>query len=101
MSFFSKIKEKFTSNKDKNVSEEVKKYDEGLEKTRNEFVSKLSLLGIKYNKVSEQYFDELEKILISADIGVNTVFNFMDKLRARVKKENISDTKYLNDTTPR
>lgn len=97
MSFFSKIKEKFTSNKDKNVSEEVKKYDEGLEKTRNEFVSKLSLLGIKYNKVSEQYFDELEKILISADIGVNTVFNFMDKLRARVKKENISDTKYLNE----
>ena len=97
MSFFSKIKEKFTSNKDKNVSEEIKKYDEGLEKTRNEFVSKLSLLGIKYNKVSEQYFDELEKILISADIGVNTVFNFMDKLRARVKKENISDTKYLNE----
>ena len=97
MSFFSKIKEKFTSNKDKNVSEEVKKYDEGLEKTRNEFFSKLSLLGIKYNKVSEQYFDELEKILISADIGVNTVFNFMDKLRARVKKENISDTKYLNE----
>lgn len=97
MSFFSKIKEKFTSNKDKNFSEEVKKYDEGLEKTRNEFVSKLSLLGIKYNKVSEQYFDELEKILISADIGVNTVFNFMDKLRARVKKENISDTKYLNE----
>ena len=97
MSFFSKIKEKFTSNKDKNVSEEVKKYDEGLEKTRNEFVSKLSLLGIKYSKVSEQYFDELEKILISADIGVNTVFNFMDKLRARVKKENISDTKYLNE----
>ena len=97
MSFFSKIKEKFTSNKDKNVSEEVKKYDVGLEKTRNEFVSKLSLLGIKYNKVSEQYFDELEKILISADIGVNTVFNFLYKLRARVKKENISDTKYLNE----
>lgn len=97
MSFFSKIKEKFTSNKDKNVSEEVKKYDEGLEKTRNEFVSKLSLLGIKYTKVSDEYFDELEKILISADIGVNTVFNFMDKLRARVKKENINDTKYLNE----
>lgn len=97
MSFFSKIKEKFISNKDKNVSEEVKKYDEGLEKTRNEFVSKLSLLGIKYTKVSDEYFDELEKILISADIGVNTVFNFMDKLRARVKKENISDTKYLNE----
>lgn len=97
MSFFSKIKEKFTSNKDKNVSEEVKKYDEGLEKTRNEFVPKLSLLGIKYTKVSDEYFDELEKILISADIGVNTVFNFMDKLKARVKKENISDTKYLNE----
>ena len=97
MSFFSKIKEKFTSNKDKNVSEEVKKYDEGLEKTRNEFVSKLSLLGIKYTKVSEEYFDELEKILISADIGINTVFKFMDRIKERVRKENIIDTKYLNE----
>ncbi len=75
----------------------IEKYDKGLEKSRKEFVSNLSLLGIKYKKVSEEYFDELEQTLIMADIGVNTVFKFMDELRSRVKKENITDTAYLNE----
>ncbi len=98
MGFFDKLKniinkkEKFEE-KDENV----KKYDAGLEKSRNEFVSKLSMLGIKYTKVNDEYFDELENILIMADIGVNTVMDFMDRLRKRVKSENITDTKYLNE----
>ena len=75
----------------------IEKYDKGLEKSRKEFVSNLSLLGIKYNKVNEEYFDELEQLLIMADIGVNTVFEFMERLRKRVKQENIVDTKYLNE----
>ena len=79
------------------VDENVLKYDEGLEKTRKEFVSKLSMLGIKYTKINDEYFDELENILIMADIGVNTVMDFMDKLKKRVKSENITDTKYLNE----
>ena len=94
MSFFTKLKDKFTK---KTGDEVTTKYEEGLEKTRNEFVSKLNLLGIKYTKVSEEYFDELEKILISADIGINTVFKFMDRIKERVRKENIIDTKYLNE----
>ena len=77
--------------------EKIEKYDKGLEKSRKEFVSNLSMLGIKYNKVSEEYFEELEQILIMADIGVNTVFKFMDEIKSRVKKENIVDTKYLNE----
>ena len=72
-------------------------YDKGLEKTRKEFVSQLSLLGVKYTKVSEEYYEELENILIKADIGVNTVFSFLDRLRDRVKHENITDTKYLTE----
>jgi len=75
----------------------IEKYDKGLEKSRKEFVSNLSMLGIKYNKVNEEYFEELEQLLIMADIGVNTVFEFMDKLRKRVKSENIVDTNYLNE----
>ena len=75
----------------------IEKYDKGLEKTRTEFVSKLSILGIKYNKVSEGSFEKLEQLLIMADIGVQTVFKFMEQLRKRVKEENISDTKYLNE----
>ena len=102
MGFFNKIKNilnktKDVENKTEVEKEEIKKYDEGLEKTRKEFVSKLSLLGIKFNKVSEEYFEELEEVLINADLGVNTVMNFMDRLRKRVKQENISDTKYLNE----
>lgn len=55
------------------------------------------MLGIKYTKIDDEYFDELENILIMADIGVNTVMDFMDRLRKRVKSENITDTKYLNE----
>ena len=78
-------------------AKEIEKYDKGLEKTRKEFVSKLSLLGIKYTKVDDEYFVELEEILINADVGVNTVMKFIDKLRKRVKEEKITDTKYLNE----
>lgn len=98
MGLFNKLKNiVIKKEKVENINEDVKKYDEGLEKARNEFVSKLSMLGIKYTKVNDEYFDELENILIMADIGVNTVMDFMDRLRKRVKSENIEDTKYLNE----
>ena len=96
MGLFSKFKS-IISKKDNSKDEEIKVYDEGLKKTRDNFVSKLNILGIKYTKVSEEYFDELESLLIMADIGVNTVMKFMDKLRDRVKHENITDTKYLQE----
>lgn len=98
MGLFDKLKK--IINKKENIEvkdENIKKYDEGLEKSRNEFVSKLSMLGIKYTKINDEYFDELENILIMADIGINTVMDFMDRLRKRVKSENITDTKYLNE----
>ena len=72
-------------------------YDKGLEKSRKEFVSELSLLGKKFTRVNEEYYEELEQLLISADIGINTVFKFMDRLRDRVKHENITDTNYLTE----
>ena len=78
-------------------AKEIELYDKGLEKTRKEFVSKLSTLGIKYTKVSEDYYEELEELLINADVGINTVMGFMDRLRDRVKKEKITDTEYLNE----
>ena len=79
------------------VAQDIETYDKGLEKTRKEFVSKLSMLGVKYTKVDEEYFEELEEILINADVGVNTVMTFIDRLRDRVKKEKITDTQYLNE----
>lgn len=98
MGLFNKLKNIISKKEQEEVVDEnVLKYDEGLEKTRKEFVSKLSMLGIKYTKINDEYFDELENILIMADIGVNTVMDFMDKLKKRVKSENITDTKYLNE----
>ena len=81
----------------KKVVEEVKVYEKGLTKSRENFVSKLINLTNKYNKITEDYFEELEEILIMADIGVNTVMDFMDRLRQRVKHENIEDTEYLKE----
>ena len=95
MGLFDKFKKVFIK-KEEN-KEDVASYEKGLEKTRKEFVNELSVLGHKYTKVSDEYFDELESILIMADIGVNTVMDFIDRLKSRVKKENITDTKYLQE----
>ena len=97
MGLFDKIKKVFTNEKKEEEKKEINKYDEGLKKSRNEFVSKLSNLSKKYKFVNEDYFEELENILIMADIGVNTVMSFVDKLRQRVKSENISDTEMLKE----
>ena len=76
---------------------DVKIYEKGLSKSRQNFVSKLINLTNKYNKITEDYFDELEEILIMADIGVNTVMGFMDRLRKRVRNEKIEDVDYLKE----
>lgn len=96
MGLFDKIKSVFSS---KNIEEtkEVETYDKGLEKTRNEFTSKLNILSRKYKKINEEYFEELEEILIMADIGVNTVMEFIDRLKRRVKQENISNSSELKE----
>ncbi len=93
MGLFNKIKQAFS----KEQKEDAKKYVDGLSKTREEFVSKLSLLGIKYTKIDEKFYEELEEILIMADLGVQITMNFMERLRKRVKEENIEDFEYLKE----
>ncbi len=93
MGLFDKIKNVFTKEK----SDEVVKYDKGLEKSRKEFTTKLSNLSKKYKNIDENYFEELENILIMADIGVNTVMNFVDRLRDRVKSEKIDSPETLKE----
>ena len=91
MGLFDKFKNIFNNKK------EADAYQEGLQKTSKEFVNKINLLSNKYKKVNEEYFEELEEIFIMADIGVDTVMKFIDKLKKRVKKENIVDSKDLMD----
>lgn len=96
MGIFDRIKNSFKKEK---VSDqkEVKLYDKGLTKTRDTFVSKLVNITNKYNKITEEFFMELEEILIMADLGVNTVMKFMDRLRDRVKSEHIEDPSMLKE----
>ena len=100
MSFFSKLKDKFIKKEEKKTKEEkesIEIYDKGLTKSRSTFSSRLLDLTRRYSKIDEEYFEELEEILINADIGVNTVMNFMDKLRKRVKDEKITDPNFLKE----
>ncbi len=97
MGLFAKFKNIFNKPENKLEPQTIESYDKGLAKTRQAFVNELSILGHKYTKVTDEYFDELENLLIMADIGVNTVMKFIDRLKDRVKKENITDTKYLQE----
>ena len=90
------IKEKKDDNETK-INKEVKIYEKGLTKSREGFVSKLINLTNKYKHITDEYFDELEEILIMADIGVSVVMDFMDRLRKRVRNEKIDDPEYLKE----
>ena len=108
MGFFNKIKDMFKTEtvkeevlnnevEEKNNNNDVKVYEKGLTKSREGFVSKLANLTNKYRTINDDYFDELEEILIMADIGVNTVMEFIDRLRDRVAKEKIDDPELLKE----
>ena len=53
--------------------------------------------SLKYNKITDEFFDELEELLIMADISVDTVLYMIDKLKKRCKEENIETFKYLKE----
>lgn len=63
----------------------------GLAKTRNDITNKIDSILKAYKKVDEELFDELEEVLVTADVGVNTTMTLIDNLRARVKEEKISE----------
>lgn len=92
MGLFNRIK-KVLKKDDKNLIT----YEKGLSKTRKSFVNKLANLSLEYDEINDNYFEELEELLINADIGVNTVMDFMDKLQLRVSKEKITDPSMLTE----
>lgn len=93
MSFFKKLKETFTQKKDA-VTE---KFKEGLVKTRDSFNGKLNDLFARYRKIDEDFFEELEEILIMADVGVNTVMELIEELKMEVKRKNIQDPEAVRE----
>lgn len=87
MSFFKKLKEKI-SKQTETVSE---KFKDGLTKTRDNFSGKVNDLVARYRKVDEDFFEELEEILIGADVGFETVMELIEELKMEVKRKNIQD----------
>lgn len=66
-----------------------------MEKTRKGLVEKVSDLVIRRKKIDEEFYEELEEILIGADVGVNTVMKLIEDLRDEVKKRKIEDAAEL------
>lgn len=91
MSFFKRLKESIAS-KTEAVTNVFK---EGLAKTRTAFVEKVEELITRRKKIDEEFYEELEEILIGADVGVNTVMKLIDELRAEVKKRKIENASEL------
>jgi fused signal recognition particle receptor len=91
MSFFKKLKEKISQKTDQVTN----KFKDGLTKTRDAVMGKVEDLVRRYKKLDESFFEELEEILISADVGVGTVMQLVDDLRTEAKKQKIEDTAQL------
>ena len=73
------------------------KLKSGLSKTKNAIVGKIDNLFKSFRKVDEDLFDELEELLISADIGVNTTEEILDELREVVIDNKIKDAELVKD----
>ncbi|MES9684195.1 signal recognition particle-docking protein FtsY [Bacillus sp. AFS001701] len=93
MSFFKKLKETIS----KQTESVTQKFKSGLEKSRNNLTEGLNDLFARYRKVDEDFFEELEEILIMADVGVNTVMELVEDLKFEVKRKNIQDPKGVQE----
>ncbi|MFS1513230.1 signal recognition particle-docking protein FtsY [Chengkuizengella sp. SCS-71B] len=87
MSFFKKLKDKIS----KKTEEVTTKFKDGLSKTSTAFTEKIETLVLRRKKIDEEFYEELEEILIGADVGVNVVMELIDELRIEVRKRKIED----------
>ena len=86
MSLFKKI---FSSDKKETL-------DKGLEKSSTSFISKLSKAVAGKSKVDDEVLDNLEEVLVSSDVGVDTTLKIIDRIEARVAKDKYLGTEELN-----
>jgi len=86
MSFFKKIFSK----------EKKETLDKGLEKTNASFFKKMSKAVAGKSKVDEDVLDNLEEVLVSSDVGVDTTLKIIDRIEARVAKDKYLGTDELN-----
>ena len=86
MSFFNKF---FTKKKEEEL-------DKGLEKTKSSFFSKITHAVAGKSTVDEEVLDELESILISSDVGLDTTIKIIERIEARVARDKYVTTNELN-----
>jgi len=91
MSFFQRLKQSIAAK----AEQVTNKFKEGLAKTRNVFVERVEDLFSRTKKIDEEFYEELEEILIGADVGVGTVMKLTGDLRAEVKKRKIENPSEL------
>ena len=90
---------KWFGSKDKTEEEqkvEVEQLQQSLEKTKQGFFSRISKAVAGKSTVDIEFLDELEEILISSDVSLNTTIKIIDRLEARVAKDKYINTKDLN-----
>ena len=86
MSFFKNI---FSSDKKATL-------DKGLEKSKTTFFEKLSKVVVGKSKVDADVLDDLEEVLVTSDVGVNTTLKIIERIEARVSKDKYVGTDALN-----
>lgn len=82
----------------KNIFSKEKKetLDKGLEKSKESFFGKLSKAVVGKSKVDDDVLDNLEEVLVSSDVGVNTTLKVIDRIEERVARDKYVSTDELN-----
>ena len=68
-----------------------KRLKNGLSKTRDSFVSGIDSLFTGFSEIDDDFYEELEELLVMGDIGINTTMSIIDGLKERVKEEKIKE----------
>ena len=73
------------------------KYVVGMEKSRTQFSSKLKRLARKYQKITEEYFEQLLEILIEADVGVKLAYEIIEATKEEAVLKALTEPETIND----
>ena len=87
----------FLKNKFKKKDQAVDTYSQGMEKSRKNFSNKLTNLSQRYKTVNQDYFEELEQILIESDVGINLTLKIIDEVLEQSKLEKITEPSKINE----
>ena len=90
-----KVEETATELPDSKTETEQEKYNRTLKKTRTGFAARLNEFFANFRRVDEEFFEQLEEILILSDVGVNVATQLTEDLRYEARLENVKKTEDL------